>query len=190
MPTHWAGRRSRGSPAVFTHVPHLDAENGIQKKAPRASAVTCPARMNRILIKSELPMRLWKGMCAPQSDSHFGFFKNIDFLCLGARPSADLTHQYSTNWKEAQQSYFTHMSLQQLAVIGSVSSPFCLKLAACCRYHGCFSILCSFSVTGGTLKTMLFGQRFLLNGPSFIFTYGAFLVPEQLYTWLHLERNE
>lgn len=39
-------------------------------------------------------------------------------------------------------------------------------------------------------EAMLFGQRFLLNGPSFIFTHGAFPVPEQLYTWLHLELKE
>lgn len=81
MPTHWAaGRCSRGSPAVFTHVAHLDVENGIQKKAPRASAVTCTARMDRILIKSELQC-VYERACA-----HFnlililGFLKILTFL--------------------------------------------------------------------------------------------------------------
>lgn len=145
--------------------------------------------MNRILIKSELQSVYERAYAPLNLILILGFLKYWLF-CLGARPSADLTHQYWTNWKEKQQSYLTHLNLQQLAVIESVSSPFCLKLAACCRYHDCSCILCSFSVTGDRLKTMLFGQRFLLNGPSFIFTYGAFLVPEQLYTWLHLERSE
>lgn len=39
-------------------------------------------------------------------------------------------------------------------------------------------------------EAMLFGQCFPLNGLSFIFTHGAALVPEQLYTWLHLELKE
>lgn len=52
--------------------------------------------------------------------------------------------------------------------------------SAASRWHG------TFRQTGA----MLFGQCFLLNGPSFIFTHGAFPVPEQLYTWLHLELKE
>lgn len=39
-------------------------------------------------------------------------------------------------------------------------------------------------------EAMLFEQCLLLDGPSFIFTHGAFPVPEQLYTWLHLELKE
>ena len=39
-------------------------------------------------------------------------------------------------------------------------------------------------------QAMLFEQCLLLDGPSFIFTHGAFPVPEQLYTWLHMELKE
>lgn len=39
-------------------------------------------------------------------------------------------------------------------------------------------------------EAMLFEQCLLLDGLSFIFTHGAFPVPEQLYTWLHLELKE
>lgn len=39
-------------------------------------------------------------------------------------------------------------------------------------------------------EAVLFEQCLLLDGPSFIFTHGAFPVPQQLYTWLHMELKE
>lgn len=61
----------------------------------------------------------------------------------------------------------------------------CLLLLSWTSCHP-LQLLCDM----GQSEAMLFGQCFPLNGPSFIFTHGAFPVPEQLYTWLHLELKE
>lgn len=145
--------------------------------------------MNRSLTKSELQC-VYERACA-----HLNLILILGFLkywlfCLGARPSADLMHLYSTNWKETHQSYFTHWTFSSWQWLGAFRHLF----ASSSQLVAAIMTVPPFSAAslwpGDTLKTMLFGQRFLLSGPSFIFTYGAFLVPEQLYTWLHLERNE
>lgn len=68
-----------------------------------------------------------------------------------------------------------------------------LTLTLCCCYPQPFSAVSlwrgTFRQTEAVVK-MMFEQCLLLDGPSFIFTHGAFPVPEQLYTWLHLELKE
>lgn len=89
----------------------------------------------------------------------FWVFLSIDFgvwelgQALTWRISARQTERRLNN-------HISLLTLQQLAVIGSVSSPFCLKLTACCRYHGCSSILCSFSVTRGHTKNYVVWTAF------------------------------
>lgn len=103
---------------------------------------------------------------------------------------------YFIDWKVR---YFRSNSLQWLVSIHHFLSGFLffpwapLSFTARCCYHEHPAVLCSFSLWHGTFRqtqASLFGQCILLNGPSFIFTHGTFPVPEQLYTWLHLELKE
>lgn len=124
-------------------------------------------------------------------------FRIYSFFLLHLRltKSKRSHRQHPNDWKrqiflfDRQDSILSSISLS-FFVFFLVSSHLFLTVFPAITDYSSTSAASLWHGTFRQTKAVLFGQCFLLNCSSFIFTHGAFLVPEQLYTWLHLELKE